>query len=128
VLPYKAVIGVGYDAPQKQWGGNLMGTFVASKQATATNRDSYSNTGVPITSSTTTLYNVPGYAVFDLAGYWQINKTWRMNAGIYNLGDKRYWDYSSARSLQPSVARDQRDIELLSNPGRSYAVSLAATF
>lgn len=128
VQPYKAIIGLGYDAPQKQWGTSLMGTFVASKQATATNRDSYTNAGTPITSSATVLYNVPGYSVFDLSGYWQINKTWRMNAAIYNLGDKRYWDYASARSLQPSVARDQRDIELLTNPGRSYAVTLAATF
>ena len=130
VLPYKAVIGLGYDAPQKQWGTNLMGTFVASKQATATTRDSYANGGATIVDSTTVLYNVPGYALFDLTGYWQINKTWRMNAGIYNLGDKRYWDYSSARSLQvqPTTLREQRDMELLSNPGRSYAVALSATF
>ncbi|MDZ7922075.1 hypothetical protein [Rhodoferax sp.] len=42
--------------------------------------------------------------VFDLGGYWQINKTWRMNAGINNLGDMRYWDYASARNLQLAVA------------------------
>jgi hemoglobin/transferrin/lactoferrin receptor protein len=52
----------------------------------------------------------------------------RLDAGIYNLGDKRYWDYSSARSLQPSVARDRRDIELLTEPGRTAAVSLNLAF
>jgi hemoglobin/transferrin/lactoferrin receptor protein len=129
IPPTKAVIGAGYDAPQKAWGLNLTGTFAASKQATATNRNSYSNAaGASVTDSTTQLFNVPGYAVFDLAGYWQINKTWRMNAGVYNLGDKRYWDYASTRNLQPSVTSDRRDIELLSNPGRSYAISLTATF
>nr|WP_315848426.1 TonB-dependent hemoglobin/transferrin/lactoferrin family receptor [uncultured Rhodoferax sp.] len=126
VPPAKAVIGVGFDAPQKAWGLNLTGTFVAAKQAVATNREAYSSGGSLNTA--TVLFNVPGYSVFDLSGYWQINKTWRMNAGINNLTDRRYWDYASARNLQPSVAADQRDLELLTNTGRSYAVSLVATF
>ena len=126
VQPPKAIIGVGFDAPQRAWGLNLTGTFVASKQAVATTRET--TTTPTLADSATQLFNVPGYSVFDLSGYWQINKTWRMNAGVYNLTDKRYWDYASARNLQPAVARDQRDLELLTNPGRSYAVSLVATF
>ena len=67
-----------------------------------------------------------------LAGWWTFTPLdvldLRLNAGIYNLGDKRYWDYSSTRSLQPGVARDRRDIELLSNPGRTFAVSMNVAF
>jgi hemoglobin/transferrin/lactoferrin receptor protein len=128
VLPRKAIIGAGYDAPMKAWGVNLTGTFVASKQAVATNRDAYNNSGPGLADSTTTLFRVPGYAIFDLIGYWQISKNTRINAGIYNLGDKRYWDYSNARNLQPAVARDRRDIELLTEPGRTAAVSLNVAF
>jgi hemoglobin/transferrin/lactoferrin receptor protein len=128
VQPRKAIIGVGYDAPQKSWGLNLTGTFVASKQAVYTNRDTYSNSGTALTDSTTVLFKVPGYAVFDVAGYWQVNKVWRMNAGINNLADKRYWDYASAHNLQPSVAGDRYDMALLTNPGRTVNVSLSATF
>lgn len=128
VLPRKAIIGVGYDAPNRQWGLNLVGTFVAGKQAVATNRDSYQNAGAALTDATTALYRVPGYAVFDLAGYWQVSRNVRLNAGLYNLGDKRYWDYASTRNLQPGVARDRRDIELLSNPGRTLAVSMNVAF
>jgi hemoglobin/transferrin/lactoferrin receptor protein len=128
VPPMKAVVGVGFDAPEKAWGWNLAGIFVDSKQAKATNRESYSNSGTPLTESTVELFDVPGYSIFDLTGYWQVNKTVRASAGIYNLGDKKYWDYSSARNLQPSVARDQRDMELLTNPGRTFAVSLSAVF
>lgn len=128
VLPRKAVAGIGYDAPMKAWGLSLTGIFVAGKQATATNREGYTNSGAAITDATTQLFRVPGYAVFDLSGYWQISRNARLNAGIYNLGDKRYWDYSSARSLQPGVARDQRDIELLTHPGRTFAVSLNVNF
>lgn len=128
VLPRKAIVGVGYDAPNRQWGLNLVGTFVAGKQAVATNRDSYQNAGTGLTDATTTLFKVPGYAIFDLAGYWQVSRNVRLNAGLYNLGDKRYWDYASTRNLQPGVARDRRDIELLSNPGRTLAVSMQVAF
>jgi hemoglobin/transferrin/lactoferrin receptor protein len=128
VLPRKAIIAAGYDAPLKTWGLNLAGTFVAGKQAVATNRDAYNNSGPALADSTTALYRVPGYALFDLTSYWQINQRMRLDAGIYNLGDKRYWDYSSARNLQPSVARDRRDIELLTEPGRTAALSLSLAF
>ncbi|MDR0227414.1 MAG: TonB-dependent hemoglobin/transferrin/lactoferrin family receptor [Burkholderiaceae bacterium] len=128
VLPRKAIVGVGYDAPGRQWGLNMTGTFVAGKQAVATNRDSYQNAGPALGDATTALFRVPGYAIFDLAAYWQVGKNVRLNAGIYNLGDKRYWDYASTRNLQPDVARDRRDIELLSSPGRTFAVSMNVAF
>lgn len=128
VLPRKAIIGVGYDAPMKAWGINVTGTFVGSKQAVATNRNSYSNSGATLTDSETELFRVPGYAVFDLIGYWQLNKNMRLDVGLYNLSDKRYWNYSNTHSLQPEVPRDQRDIELLTEAGRTVAVSLNMAF
>jgi hemoglobin/transferrin/lactoferrin receptor protein len=128
VLPRKAIIGAGYDAPLKAWGLNLTGTLVASKQAVATNRDAYSNAGTDLTDATTALFRVPGHASFDLTSYWRINRNLRLDVGVYNLGDKRYWDYASARNLQPSVARDRRDIELLTEAGRTAAVSLNLAF
>lgn len=128
VLPRKAIIGAGYDAPQKAWGLNLTGTFSAGKRAVATNRDAYNNSGPVLTDSTTVLFGVPGYAAFDLTSYWQISKNLRLDVGVYNLGDKRYWDYSSTRTLQPSVARDRRDIELLTEPGRTAALTLNMAF
>jgi hemoglobin/transferrin/lactoferrin receptor protein len=128
VQPDKAVIGLGYAAPQKAWGLGVTGTFAKGKQAKATNREAYNNSGTALTDSTTELMRVPGYAVFDLTAHWQISKTWRLNAAVRNLGDKRYWDYASVRSLQPSVVADQRDRELLSNPGRSVSLSLSAAF
>jgi len=127
VLPRKAIVGVGWDAPQRQWGVGLTGIFVAGKRAAATNRNSFGNNpGADLTDATTELFRVPGSAVFDLGAYWQISKNARLNFGITNLGDKRYWDYASARNLQPAVARDRRDIELYTNPGRSFALSLQA--
>ncbi|GHC97396.1 TonB-dependent receptor [Pseudorhodoferax aquiterrae] len=129
VQPGKAIVGVGYDAPQKAWGLNLMGTFVRGKQAIATNRQSFSNNpGAELSDSTVTLFRVPGFARFDIAGYWRVSKNVRLNASIFNLTDKRYWSYANTRNLQPANARDLHQIEVSSAPGRTYAVSLNVDF
>ena len=129
VQPAKAIVGVGYDAAQKAWGLSLTGTFVRSKQAIATNRQSFTNNpGAELTDSTVALFRVPGFARFDVAGYWRVNKNVRLNAGIFNLTDKRYWNYSSTRNLQPTNARDLQQIEVSSAPGRTYGISLNVDF
>jgi hemoglobin/transferrin/lactoferrin receptor protein len=129
VQPAKAIIGVGYDAPEKAWGLNLTGVFVKGKQAVATNRQAYSNDpGTTLTEATTEQFRVPGFARFDLSAYWRLTKNVRLAGGIYNLGDKQYWAYSNARSLQPSSAQDRRQIELSTAPGRTFAVSLNVDF
>jgi hemoglobin/transferrin/lactoferrin receptor protein len=129
VQPAKAIIGVGYDAPEKAWGLNLTGVFVKGKQAVATNRQSFTNNpGATLADSTTEQFRVPGFARFDLSAYWRLTKNMRLAGGIYNLGDKRYWAYSNARSLQPASAQDRRQIELSTAPGRTFAVSLNVDF
>lgn len=128
VQPAKLIVGLGYDAPEKRWGTNLTGTFVKGKQASANTRNAYQNSGGALTSSNVTYFNVPGYGLFDLTGYWRIGKNVRVNAGINNLFDKRYWDYASTYSLEPSNARDAQDIQLQTRTGRSYFASLAVDF
>ncbi|MDA7415755.1 TonB-dependent hemoglobin/transferrin/lactoferrin family receptor [Xenophilus arseniciresistens] len=129
VQPGKAIIGVGYDAPEKRWGVNLTGTFVRGKQAQATNRLSFGNNpGQTLTDATVTYYRIPGYARFDLSGYWRVSPNVRLTAGIYNLGDKKYWNYSNTRNLEPSLARDRQQLELSTAPGRTFAVNLNVDF
>lgn len=67
---------------------------------------------------------VPGYARFDLSGYWRMNKRIHLQAGIYNFTNTRYWDYASVRDLQVGVRSDQYARQLLSSPGRSYMMSM----
>lgn len=129
VQPGKAIIGLGFDAPQKAWGLNLTGTFVKGKQATSTNRLAFSNDpGATLTDSTTELFRVPGFARFDLAGYYRVSKNVRLTAGIFNIADKKYWAYSSTRNLQPQSAQDRRQIALSTAPGRTYALSMNVDF
>jgi len=129
ILPRKAVLGLGWDAPAGRWGLQLTGIFTAARRATPNTRETYDNEGTEIIDTTTVeLFRVPGSAVFDFSGYWQIAQGTRLNFGITNLFDRRYWDYASARRIQPGEARDRRDIELLTRPGRSLAVNLSMAF
>ena len=129
VQPAKAIVGVGYDAPEKAWGLNFIGTFVQGKQAESNNRLSFGNNpGDVLTESNVQQFRVPGFARFDLSGYWRVSKNMRLSAGIYNVADKKYWAYSSTRSLQPASAQDQRQIALSTAPGRTYAVNMTVDF
>ncbi|MGA0572882.1 TonB-dependent hemoglobin/transferrin/lactoferrin family receptor [Variovorax sp. VNK109] len=129
VQPAKAIVGVGYDAPEKAWGVNFIGTFVKGKQAVATNRQSFSNNpGVELTDSTVQLYRVPGWARFDLTGYYRVNRNTRLSVGIFNLFDRQYWNYSNTRNLQPANAQDRRQIALSTAPGRTFAINLNVDF
>lgn len=129
VQPAKAIVGVGYDAPEQRWGMNLTGTFVRGKQAVANNRLAHNNNpGASIENSKVSYYRVPGYARFDLSGYWRVSRNVRLNAGIYNLTDKKYSAYSSVRNLEPSSAQDRQQFELSSAPGRTFAINLNVDF
>ncbi|EJM96295.1 TonB-dependent hemoglobin/transferrin/lactoferrin receptor family protein [Herbaspirillum sp. YR522] len=128
VQPAKLIVGLGYDAPEKQWGTNLTGIFVRGKQAKSNYRNLYQNAGAALPDSTVVYYRVPGYASFDLTGYWRVARNVRITAGINNLLDKRYWDYASARSLEPSVAKDAQDIQLQTRTGRSMFAAVAVDF
>lgn len=49
----------------KVYGTALTATFVKGKRATATNRESYTNSGSAITDSTSEYMRVPGYGMLD---------------------------------------------------------------
>ena len=57
----KAIVGVAWDDPAKRYGTALTATFVKGKQATATSRESYNNTGSAIADSSTEYMRVPGW-------------------------------------------------------------------
>lgn len=128
VQPAKLIAGIGYDAPGKTWGVNLLGTFARGKQAQSTNRDSYRNTGSGLTESTVEFIRVPGFGRLDLWAYWQITPALRLDAGVQNLANKSHWLYSNARSYDASSAADWRRFQLAAQPGRSFNISLTATF
>lgn len=127
VAPMKAIVGVAWDDPAKRYGTALTATFVKGKQATATNRESYSNSGSAITDASSDYMRVPGYGMLDWTAYWQVAKNVRLNGGVYNLTDRKYWDYLSSRNIETGTNQDANDKALAVMPGRTRSWASTST-
>ncbi|HEX8603073.1 MAG TPA: TonB-dependent receptor [Pseudoduganella sp.] len=118
-LPRKISTTFAWDDPAKRGGAALSVFNVRGKQA-----------GPDVISNVTTArFDVPGATVADLTAYWNIGKHAVVTAGIYNLTDKKYWDYASSRSLAAgTTAATLADIERQARPGRYGAVTLKVIY
>jgi len=121
VGPFKGSLTLAYDSPSKRFGGSLTATRVNGQQQ---GDDTLS--GPPFT---TTYFNIPSSTTLDLAAYWQINDYAALNAGVYNLTDKKHWDYYNARGLAVPVTTAQiAEVERYALPGANFYVSLSIGF
>jgi hemoglobin/transferrin/lactoferrin receptor protein len=66
------------------------------------------------------LFKPAGYAVFDLFLTQKLGNNTIVRAGLHNLTDRTYWNWSDVRGLQP----DNPVIPYLAQAGRSASVSL----
>lgn len=106
--PDKLVLGLRYDNNGK-YGANLYATIVERKDR---NPDK------------TAFYNPEGYELFDLTAYYKFNDQVSVNAGVYNLFDRKYFAWSDVRNLSPDYAQ----IDAYSQPGRNATVSVKYQF
>lgn len=113
VGPAKGTVRVAYDDPGARYGGSLIMTAVKSKRASADDVSVYSTSGAYV--------NVPGYALLDLSTYWKLNQHVTLHAGIYNLTDRKYWDYATVRGLTTSQSVL---FQRAAQPGRNAAITL----
>ncbi len=128
VAPMKAIVGAAWDDPAKRYGTALTATFVQGKRATATNRETYTNSGTAITDATTEYMNVPGYGLLDWTAYWQVANNVKLSGGIYNITDRKYWDYLSSREITESTHQDVYDKALAVMPGRTFQLGMNIEF
>lgn len=103
--PLKGVLGVGYTAPDGRFGSELMWTLSGAKQR--------------IDDSTVNQFKTAGYGLLDLHGFVRIGDNLTLNAGLFNLTDKQYWQWGDVRGLTQS----QPGLERYSQPGRHAAVN-----
>jgi hemoglobin/transferrin/lactoferrin receptor protein len=66
------------------------------------------------------LFKPPGYAVFDLYVTQRIGERTTLRAGLMNLTDRTWWNWSEVRGLAP----DDPVLAALAQPGRSVTVAL----
>ncbi|MBE3024943.1 TonB-dependent hemoglobin/transferrin/lactoferrin family receptor [Janthinobacterium sp. GW458P] len=119
VAPAKTALTFGYDHANQLFGLELTALHAGEKQAP---NDLLMGTTAP-------RFTVPSYTIFDLSTYWNVHKNAKIVVGVYNLTDRKYWDYAAARSLSAgTTAASRAEIERYAKPGRNVAASLSVNF
>ncbi|MFT4179522.1 MAG: TonB-dependent hemoglobin/transferrin/lactoferrin family receptor [Thermomonas sp.] len=86
-----------------------------------------------MTGTVTYPYMSNSYTVFDLSGSYRFNEHLRINAGVYNLFDERYYQWARIRNVTPGVLdlygyATVDGIGRYSEPGRNFRVSVSWNF
>lgn len=104
--PPRAVVGLRYDAASGRWGSELVATLVERQ-------DRVDDTAAP-------QFRSPGYATFDLLANLALTGNARLNAGVFNLFDRKHWEWADVRGR----TLDDPAIDRYTRPGRAVAVNL----
>ncbi len=119
--PLKLIIGVGYDDPNRRFGGQLIATHAAQKELTATGY--YTGSGFTSICSGD-CYRPGAFTILDAAAYVRLLDRVTVRAGIFNLLDAHYAWWSDVRGLaDTSTVKDA-----YTQPGRNASVSLSVRF
>ncbi|MEA9996656.1 TonB-dependent hemoglobin/transferrin/lactoferrin family receptor [Pseudomonas sp. 10B1] len=120
VNPLTGVFGLGYD--QNAYGGLLSWTVVQRK-----NQVDDTATVFNAPDGTSSQFRSAGYGVFDLTGYYKVADDVTINAGLYNLTDKKYWSWDDVRgydSTGEAGATSPANLDRLTQPGRNFGVNV----
>jgi hemoglobin/transferrin/lactoferrin receptor protein len=106
VGPGQAVVGASWHAPNANRQLRLQSTFTESWD----DRD----------ESSGELFKPAGHVIFDLYYTQQLGDRTTVRAGLLNLTDRVYWNWSDVRGLSPT----DPVLPFLAQPGRSLSVSV----
>ena len=114
VAPLKAIVGLGYG--RDAWGVDAMLTAALKRD-----KVEYPN---PTAKAPNADFQAPGYGVMDLMGYWRPEavKGLQLQAGVYNLFDKKYWEAINVPTA--GAMQIARPVDWYTEPGRSLRISL----
>lgn len=118
VAPFKAVVGIGYE--RESWGVDLTTVLVGKVREDGPQPGSG--------GSTYETFDAPGYGIVNLTGWWEPEqiKGMRLQAGVYNLFDKTYYNAMSVRDINENAP--PQPLPFYSEPGRSFKFSLTQKF
>ena len=121
IAPLTGVLGLGYNAPSGKWGSEIAWTLVAAKD-----KDDISNI-VDISMGGdlgADKFAPSGYGIVDLTAYYKPTDSITINAGVFNITDKKYFLWNDVRNITVENA----SINRYTQPGRNYGISLKWEF
>lgn len=108
VDPLKVVIGAGWRDPGGRFGGQVIATHGAQKEASRAGGQ----------------YTPPGFTTLDVTAFVKIADRVTLRGGLFNLTDEKYAWWSDVRGLSPtSTIKDA-----YTQPGRNGSVSVSVRF
>jgi len=107
VDPLSATLGIAY--ARERWGVELAGRFAGRRER------------MPAAPAGTTYFQSPGYGVFDLYAHWRVAEQLRLDIGIANLGDRKYW----AAGDIPLASSTSATLDRYTASGRSLSASVS---
>ncbi|HHF6867394.1 TPA: TonB-dependent hemoglobin/transferrin/lactoferrin family receptor, partial [Haemophilus influenzae] len=131
IQPKTMVYGLGYDHPSQKFGFNFYTTHVATKNPEDT-YDIYAKDKKQ--TDTSIKWRSKSYTILDLIGYVQPIKNLTIRAGVYNLTNRKYITWDSARSIRSfgtSNVIEQTTglgINRFYAPGKNYKMSVQFEF
>lgn len=103
--PLNGVLGVDY--AQEKWGGDTKLRW--SKKHSRVSSDS--------------IFQAPGYGVWDVGAWYKPSKNVEISANIYNIGNKKYWQHADVAGMSRSSVMD-----LYTETGRNFAATVQLKF
>ena len=110
ISPAKLVHNMSWSSLNKRWNIDLYSSFIGKQDRVAEERHD--------------LFSPAAYAVFDLIVDYQLSPKQNLRLGVFNLTDKKYWDWQQVRNL----AADDILIDALAKPSRNYSFSYRLVF
>ncbi|MEP2736407.1 MAG: TonB-dependent hemoglobin/transferrin/lactoferrin family receptor [Erythrobacter sp.] len=111
--PLNAVIGIGYSDPAGTFGGELIGTYNARKEANET--DGVCNG---------TCFRPDEFFILDATAFYRLGDALTLRAGVFNITDKKYSYWNDVRGLTDASTIT----DAFTQPGRNFSVSVSANF
>ncbi len=131
IQPKASVFGLGYDHKENKFGADLYITRVSEKKA----KDTYNMFYKEEKKKDSAIHwRSDDYTLVDFVTYIKPVKNVTLQFGVYNLTDRKYLTWESARSIKPfgtsNLINQQTGtgINRFYSPGRNYKLSAEITF
>ena len=130
IQPLKIILGFGYEDPEDRWGLNARATYLGAKKAKDAQIIDYSS----LRKEVKTYPYLNGSAtLFDVYGFYKVNKHVILRAGIYNIFNRKYHTWDVLRGINQFSTTDAVDpqrkgLERFYAPGRNFAGAVEIRF